>query len=72
MTKYYTKQTLQTKMKQLEEATGFPLELTSCNGKYLIQSEDGPDFGWAGYYHTVKELIIYADGFLAGVKFNEH
>ena len=59
MASYYTKETLKTKVKQLEEATGFFMELISCNGQYAIQFVDGPDFGWAGYYHPVKELTIY-------------
>ena len=69
MEKYYTKQTLQTKVKQLEEATGSSLKLISCNGMYALQYESGPAFPGAGWYHTIKWLIIYADGFLAGVKF---
>ena len=68
MANYYTKQTLLTKVKQLEEATGSKLELISCNGKYAMQYEDGPAFAGAGYYHSIKHLIIYADGFLAGMK----
>ena len=71
METYYTKQTLQTKVKQLEEATGSKLELISCNGEYAIQFKDGLGFGSVGYYHSIKHLIIYADGFLAGMKYSK-
>jgi hypothetical protein len=71
MARYYTKETLRTKVKQLEEATGFKIKLLSCNGMYALQYEDGPEFPGAGWYRTVKWLIIYADGFLAGMKYGK-
>jgi len=71
MANYYTKQTLLTKVKQLEEATGSEMTLISCNGKYAIQFKDGPGFGSVGYYHSIEHLIIYADGFLLGVKYGK-
>lgn len=69
MANCYTKQTLQTKVKQLEEATGSSLKLISSNGLYAIQYESGLAFPGAGWYQTIKWLIIYVDGLLAGVKF---
>lgn len=71
MANYYTKQTLETKVKQLEEATGFKMKLVSCNKEYSIHSKDGPDIGFVGWYRPIKELIIYVDGFLAGLKYNK-
>ena len=71
MANYYTKQTLETKVKQLEEATGFKMELVSCNKEYAIQSKGGPYIGFVGWYRPIKELIIYVDGFLAGLKYNK-
>ena len=71
MANYYTKQTLEAKVKQLEESTGFKMELVSCNKEYAIQSKGGLDIGFVGWYRPVKELIIYVDGFLAGMKYNK-
>jgi len=67
---YYTKEILKTRVKQLEEATGLSMELVSCNGYYSIHFKGGPSLGWAGCFHTVKENIIFVEGFLAGMKFN--
>ena len=67
MANYYTKDALITKVQQLEEATGSKMQLVSCNKEYAIQSMGGPDLGFVGWYHPIKELIIYVDGFLAGM-----
>ena len=71
MANYYTKQTLLTKVKQLEEATGSQMELISCNGYAAIQVKGGPDLGFVSWYRPIKELIIYADGFLSGMKYGK-
>ena len=71
MARYYTKQTLKTRVEQLEEAIGSKLQLVSCNGEYAIQFACGLALPGAGGYHSVKWLIIYAEGFLAGMKYNK-
>lgn len=68
MANYYTKETLEVKVQQLEEATGSKMQLISYNKVYAIQSMGGPDLGFVGWYRPIKELIIYVDGFLAGMK----
>lgn len=71
MAKYYTKEILKTKVKMLGDAIGSPFKVISCNGEYAIQYASGhgsEPFGWAGWYHPLKQLIIYLDGALAGIK----
>lgn len=63
---YYTKETLKARMKQLEDATGKEIRLIECGHKYAF---DGCVFPWMGWYRTAKELIVYADGALAAIKF---
>lgn len=71
MASYYSRETLQVKVKQMEEATNSRIELIGYGKWVAIQSKDGPDFGWASWYRTVDELIIYIDGFLAGMKYGK-
>ena len=71
MANYYSKQTLQEKVKQLEEATGFKMEIISCNGYASIQVKDGSNLGFVSWYRPIKQLIIYADGFLSGMKYGK-
>ena len=74
MARYYTKEILKTRVKILEELMGEPLKLISCNGEYAINRENHKDepFSWAGWYRPVKELIIYVDGIIAGIKYIKH
>lgn len=67
---YYTKETLKTKVEQLNKATGLNLTLISCNGEYALQDADNnPNpFSWAEWYRPVKSLIIYLEGALDGLK----
>lgn len=71
MANYYTKQTLEAKVEQLEKVTGFKMEIISSNKEYAIQSKGGPYIGFVGWYRPIKELIIYVDGFLAGLEYNK-
>lgn len=70
MAKYYTKEVLTAKVKDLGDLIGDELKLFSCNGEYAISYKHsaGVPFSWAGWYHTAKDLIIYIDGVMDGIK----
>lgn len=68
MAKYYTKETLKTKVNQLETAVGSPLKILSCNGTYAVEYRGGPAFPGLGWYHSVEHCIIYIEGVLEGIK----
>lgn len=69
MGNYYTKETLKLRVKQLSEAMGTKLTIVGNNGCFAV---DGTPFAYIGWYHTAKDLILYIDGILDGIKFKSN
>ena len=66
MANYFTKEILKIRVEQLSEAMERKLTIVCNNGCYAV---NGTPFSYIGWYHTVKDLILYIDGILDGIKF---
>ena len=69
MANYYSKEVFKERVNQLSTAIGWDLYPISSNGEYAV---NGSPISFLGYYHTLKDQILYIDGILTGIKLNKH